>query len=132
MLFPVIVHKDGQSDYGVTIPDFPGVFSGGESLEEALRNVHDALAMWFCDDEVCKLPPPSSLEKVFASPDARTGAIAVIDVDPAMFGQNPEDLAPIIVPLTLKDRIDEAALKRGMTAARYIEAAIEGMERKIP
>ena len=33
MRYPVIVHKDGGSDYGVTVPDFPGVFSGGETLD---------------------------------------------------------------------------------------------------
>ena len=36
MRYPVIVHKDEGSDYGVTVPDFPGVFSGGETLGEAL------------------------------------------------------------------------------------------------
>jgi predicted RNase H-like HicB family nuclease len=42
MLYPVIIHKDESTDYGVIVPDFPGVFSGGNTLEEALANVQDA------------------------------------------------------------------------------------------
>ena len=36
MLYPVIVHKDPTSGYGITVPGFSGVFSGGASLDEAL------------------------------------------------------------------------------------------------
>ena len=36
MRYPVIVHKDAGTDYGLTVPDFPGVFSGGSTLDEAL------------------------------------------------------------------------------------------------
>lgn len=130
MLIPVIVHKDGQSDYGVTIPDFPGVFSGGETLEEALHNVQDALALWFCDDEVCRLPPSSSLDKILAHPDARTGAIALVEIDPSAFGPDVEATASIIVPFDLKKRIDEAALEKGLTIAEYLRQAIGRMEDK--
>jgi predicted RNase H-like HicB family nuclease len=47
MLYPVIIHKDQGSDYGVIVPDFPGVFSGGESLEEALKNVQEAIETFY-------------------------------------------------------------------------------------
>jgi hypothetical protein len=43
MLYPVIIHKDEGTDYSVTVPDFPGVFSGGGTLEEALAHVQDAI-----------------------------------------------------------------------------------------
>ncbi|MBN0609850.1 type II toxin-antitoxin system HicB family antitoxin, partial [Pseudomonas aeruginosa] len=29
MKFPVVLHKDPDSDYGVTVPDVPGCFSAG-------------------------------------------------------------------------------------------------------
>ena len=62
MRYPVIVHKDGGSDYGVTVPDFPGVFSGGETLDEALANVQDAIETFYEGEEVEGLPDPSPLE----------------------------------------------------------------------
>ncbi|MCP4151812.1 MAG: hypothetical protein GY757_28975, partial [bacterium] len=27
MNYPVVIHKDKESDYGVTVPDLPGCFS---------------------------------------------------------------------------------------------------------
>ncbi len=39
MRYPVLVHKDPESDYGVTVPDLPGCFSAGETLNEAREQV---------------------------------------------------------------------------------------------
>ena len=43
MRFPAVVHKDEGSSYGVTIPDLPGCFSGGDTLDEALTNAQEAI-----------------------------------------------------------------------------------------
>ena len=37
MSLPVVIHKDKNSDYGVTVPDLSGFFSAGKSMEEALE-----------------------------------------------------------------------------------------------
>lgn len=44
MQYSVVVHKDVGSDYGVTVPDLPGCFSAGQSFEEALESVKEAIA----------------------------------------------------------------------------------------
>lgn len=46
MKFPVIVHKDPDSIYGVTVPDLPGCFSAGQTLEEALHNTKEAIVIY--------------------------------------------------------------------------------------
>ena len=38
MKYPVVIHKDENSDYEVTFPDLPGCFSAGDTIEEALAN----------------------------------------------------------------------------------------------
>ena len=43
MLIPVAIHKDTDSLYGVTVPDIPGCFSAGETIEEALSNTREAI-----------------------------------------------------------------------------------------
>lgn len=43
MRFPVMLHKDPESDYGVTVPDLPGCFSAGATLEEALDAAREAI-----------------------------------------------------------------------------------------
>ena len=44
MRFSVVIHKDEKSGYGVTVPDLPGCFSAGDTLEEAIESVHEAIA----------------------------------------------------------------------------------------
>jgi predicted RNase H-like HicB family nuclease len=43
MRYPVVIHKDADSDYGVSVPDLPGCFSAGESVEEAIACVTEAI-----------------------------------------------------------------------------------------
>ncbi len=42
MNYPIVVHKEKGSDYGVTVPDLPGCFSAGGTLDEALAMACDA------------------------------------------------------------------------------------------
>ena len=45
MLYPVAVEKGfGAYAYGVIVPDIQGCFSAGDTFEEALENVKDAIA----------------------------------------------------------------------------------------
>jgi predicted RNase H-like HicB family nuclease len=39
-----LIHKQADSDFGVSFPDFPGVVTAGRSLEEALAMAEEALA----------------------------------------------------------------------------------------
>ena len=43
MRYPTVIHKDSDSDYGVTVPDVPGCFSAGETIDEALIQVVEAI-----------------------------------------------------------------------------------------
>lgn len=124
MRYPVIVHKDGGSDYGVTVPDFPGVFSGGETLDEALANVQDAIETFYEGEEVERLPDPSPLERVLASEDAEGGAVVLVDVN---FDFLEKKAVPvnITVPLYLRNRIDRAAKARGMTRSAFLVRAAQ-------
>lgn len=39
MKFIVVLHTDDGQRYGVTVPDLPGCFSGGDTLDTALESV---------------------------------------------------------------------------------------------
>ncbi|MCL1939870.1 MAG: type II toxin-antitoxin system HicB family antitoxin [Desulfovibrionaceae bacterium] len=127
MLYPVIIHKDEGADYGVIVPDFPGVFSGGETLEKALTNVQDAIETFYEGEEDATPPRPSSLEKVLAGEDAQGGAVVLVDVD---FDFLEKKAVPvnITLPVWLRNRIDKAAKDAGVTRSRFIaQAAQEAM-----
>ena len=39
-----LIHKDRDSCYGVSFPDVPGVFTAGDTIDEAMRNAVEVLA----------------------------------------------------------------------------------------
>ncbi|MCX7111073.1 MAG: type II toxin-antitoxin system HicB family antitoxin [Proteobacteria bacterium] len=43
MRYPIVIHKDTDSDYGVIVPDLPGCFSAGTTLDEAMSMAQDAI-----------------------------------------------------------------------------------------
>ena len=45
--YPVIVQspENDNEAWGVIVPDIPGCFSAGDTLEEALENTREAIAM---------------------------------------------------------------------------------------
>ena len=125
MLYPVIVHKDPASDYGITVPDFPGVFSGGSSLDEALANVQDAIETYYEGEEVeTILAPPTPLDTVIASEAAHSGAVVLVDVNFDFLDAKSVPVN-ITLPLWLRNRIDKAAKDAGMNRSKYLAKAAQ-------
>ena len=70
-----VVHKDAESDYGVSFPDFPGAVTAARTQDEAVEMAAEALALhvegMLAEGEA--IPAPSSLDQVRADPDYRDG-----------------------------------------------------------
>jgi antitoxin HicB len=65
LTYPVVVQPLKDEDGGgfvATVPDLPGCMSDGETPEEALQNVQDAIAAWIeaAQDMGRKIPKPSA------------------------------------------------------------------------
>ena len=79
-----LVHKETDSDYGVSFPDLPGCITAGRTIEEAGEMAAEALALHLeglAEDGGEKIPPPSSADAVLAQPDA-ADALALLVVEP--------------------------------------------------
>jgi predicted RNase H-like HicB family nuclease len=79
MCYPVIVHKDPKSDYGVTVPDLPGCSSAGETMDEALQEAVEAIEAHLdgllLDGE--SVPTPQTVEHHQNNPDYAGGVWAL-------------------------------------------------------
>ncbi len=87
MRYPIVIETgNAQTAYGVVVPDLPGCFSAGDTLEEALAAAEDAAAAWIDAtlDADGIVPPPSPIEAIQAMPDYAGWAIGVITVDPSL------------------------------------------------
>ena len=62
--YPVIIEAgDENTAWGVIVPDLPGCFSAGDSLDEALVAAEEAVAAWIetALDAGLDIPPPSKI-----------------------------------------------------------------------
>ncbi|MDB6144394.1 MAG: hypothetical protein JWP80_3438 [Pseudomonas sp.] len=119
MKFPVVLHKDADSDYGVTVPNVPGCFSAGASFSEALDNVHEALALHLegliAEGEA--IPQAQEVDAHIENPDFAGGVWAVIDFDITPFlGKSVRFNATL--PEHLLNRIDDRVQKDTRYASR--------------
>lgn len=119
MKFPVVIHKDADSDYGVTVPDVPGCFSSGTTFSQALENVHEALALHL-EGMVADggaLPQAKEVDVHIENPDYAGGVWAVVDFDLTPYlGKSVRFNASL--PENLLLRIDEKVNKDHRYASR--------------
>ena len=80
MLYPVCVHQADSGSLGVTVPDFPGCFSGADDWQDLPRNVQEAIEV-HCEGEDMEIPVPSQLEELRGNPDFEGGQWVFIDVN---------------------------------------------------
>jgi predicted RNase H-like HicB family nuclease len=77
-----LIHKDADSDFGVSFPDFPGVVTAGTTLDDARGMAEEALALHIegLTEDGEAIPEPSSLEEVMSDRDNRSGVAILVSV----------------------------------------------------
>ena len=83
MKYPIVIHKDPGSSYGVAVPDLPGCFSGAETLDQVMSAACEAIECHLegilMDGE--PIPERKSMEGHVANPDFAGGIWAIVSVD---------------------------------------------------
>jgi predicted RNase H-like HicB family nuclease len=67
-----LIHKDADSCYGVSFPDVPGVFTAGDTIDEAIQKASEVLE--FAAEDWPRLtgrewPEPRTIDDLRAEPD---------------------------------------------------------------
>ena len=81
-----LIHKDPDSDFGVSFPDLTGCITAGRTVEEAREMAAEALALYIETLEAYgeEIPKPSSADTVLAHPEAHDAlALLVVEAMPA-------------------------------------------------
>lgn len=78
-----LIHKQNDSDHGVSFPDFPGCVSAGVTLEDARRLGTEALAFHIegLVEDGEAIPEPSTLDAIMRDPDNRDGVAILVPVE---------------------------------------------------
>jgi predicted RNase H-like HicB family nuclease len=117
-----LIHKDADSDYGVSFPDLPGVISAGSNLDEARKMATEALALHLegLSQDGDAAPEPSSLEEIMAIAENKD-AVAVLIEAPAAEVKSVR--INITMPADVLDQIDRYAEREGFTRSGFLAQA---------
>ena len=127
MRYPVVIHKDPESDYGVTVPDLPGCFSAGATLDDALQETVEAIEThlegMLLDGE--PIPSPKAIDDHQSNPDYADGIWALVTVDITKLSGKTRRIN-ITLPERVLSVMDKYAADHGGTRSGLIaQAAIE-------
>jgi predicted RNase H-like HicB family nuclease len=122
MRYPIAIEiGTGTAAYGVVVPDLPGCFSAGDTMDDAVNAAEEAAAAWIDAtlDAGGTVPAPSSIETLRARPDYAGWAFGVIAVDPAALDSSVERVN-ITLPRRVLLRLDAQARAAGESRSGYI------------
>jgi predicted RNase H-like HicB family nuclease len=116
MEYIAYLHKDENSDYGVSFPDFPGCVTAGSTLEEARSMAAEALALHIAGmrEDGEDLPRPSTLDELRGDPAMKRAVAFLVEA------REPERTVRINV--TARER-EIAEIDRRARAARLTRSA---------
>ncbi len=118
-----VIHKDRNSDYGVSFPDLPGCVTAGTTLAEVDSMARDALNghLEVLRDEGMEVPAPSDYEKIHEEYAEDNGLVGI------MLVTVPEKVKRVRVNVSIPELdlaiIDEAAASRSLDRSAFLAMA---------
>jgi predicted RNase H-like HicB family nuclease len=122
MEFAIAIHKDPESCFGVIVPDIPGVFSAGDTVDQAIRNAREAIvahvSLLVEEGERVSIEV-SKIEDLIAGPDYAGAIWAFVDVDLSKLDSRPERIN-ISLPRFVLHKIDTYVEARHETRSGFL------------
>lgn len=133
MQYPIFIHKDANSDYGVIVPDLPGCYSAGSTIEEAIQNAHEAIECHleglFLDNE--DIPLNKSVEEHLESPELQDAVLALVEIDISKISGKTTRIN-VSLPVRFLKQIDKYTSQHGGNRSAFlVEAAMNYMAKHL-
>jgi predicted RNase H-like HicB family nuclease len=124
-----LIHKETNTGFGASFPDFPGAITVAATLEELRGEAEEALAFHIegMQEDGDEIPSPSPLDVIALSDDYKDAAAVLVI-------KAPETTLPAVrinvtIPDQMLKRIDRYAAKQGLTRSGFlVRAAKKEME----
>lgn len=125
MKYPVVIEPaTATTAFGVVVPDLPGCFSAGDTIEEALDNAHEAIELWIESvlDDGGIVPVPSSIDAWRKRREFKGWIWALVAIDLSTL-EGKAERVNITLPSRVLRRIDAKAAERGETRSGFLANA---------
>jgi len=125
MELPIAIHKDPETGYGVTVPDLPGCFSAGDTIDDAMKNAKEAIYLHVATmlelGETVDLKG-SSIEELNGDEDYAGAIWALVDVDLSKLSTKSERIN-ITMPSYVLTKVDAFAESRHESRSGFLARA---------
>lgn len=132
MRYPIVIEAgDSKHAFGVVVPDLPGCFSAGDTMDDALNNAREAILLHLEGllDDGKAFPAPSLIEQLQKKRSYRGWTWAVVEVDASELGDKAARIN-ITLPQRILRAVDAYARKQGETRSGFIaRAALDAMRK---
>lgn len=84
MLYPIVIEPGNDTEaFSVVVPDIPGCFSAGDSYEEAIANVKEAIQahLDIITEDGNDIPEAGTVSNYINNPDYRGWVWAIVEID---------------------------------------------------
>lgn len=126
--YPIAIEQGDEShSFGVVVPDLPGCFSAGDTLDDAVDNSKEAISLWIETvlDDGGTVPAPGALSVHVKNPEFSGWLWAVVEIDGVLL-DNHSERVNISVPRRVLSRIDQYASAHGESRSGFlVNAAME-------
>ena len=122
MRYPILIEEGTDTTaFGVVVPDLPGCFSAGDSLDEAVEAAKEAAAAWIDSalDQGQAVPGASRLDAVRKLRGYKGWAVGFIDLEDSFFDDTVERVN-ITLPRRVLRRLDDMARRAGQSRSGLI------------
>ena len=122
MRYPIFIEVGSDlTAYGVVVPDLPGCFSAGDTLDEAVEAAKEAAAAWIdaAMDSGIHIPRPSALDSLRQHQEYLGWIVGIIDLEDAMADDTIERVN-ITLPRRVLRRLDDLAKAKGQSRGAFI------------
>lgn len=132
MRYPIAIETgDAEHAFGVVVPDLPGCFSAGDTMDEALSNSREAILLHLeglLDDEK-PFTAATPIDQLQRKRSYRGWTWAVVDIDVSELGDKAARVN-ITLPKRILRAVDAYARKQGETRSGFLaRAALDAMRK---
>ena len=122
MHYPIAIETGTDTQaFSVVVPDLPGCFSAGDTLDAAMTNAKESIELWLevAIDDGLVVPEPQTLAAHQAKRAFKGWTWGLVTVDIASLSDKAERIN-ITLPSRVLRRIDQAAKNAGESRSGYI------------
>ena len=121
LFYPAVFHPAEEGGYWISFPDFPGVFTQGEDMEDSYQMCVDALGLAVIENGDDEFPAASRPEDIDIDNDSR---IVLIDFDLDEYKRRINSAA-VKKTLSIPGWLNEAAVKAGINFSAVLQKALK-------